>query len=461
MCYKVNPRRLLPKTATDGQIVVYNATTGYWEAADNTGGGAFDPTADAAISGNWSFNKPINIKLFGGSPTTPSEGHSIYSTGLGNETRLFSNGLRSIYDYSAITATRTITVPDASGTMAITSDLSGYLPLTGGTLTGALQTSFAIAAGVTASGHTLINSSAAALGAQRYSPATIWTGNGWETTGGTSQSVSFRAYVIPVQGTTSSGYLNFGYSMNGASYSTVFQIDPTRVSGTGLGKGLTIGSYDANYGGLWSTNVTRSSSNFAFISNGNLTEFNGGTDLYFDINAIGQMHLNATGLKIGAITNPTARLEVQGAAGVDIMRLYQSDGTTNAFKVDSIGQVSARGYLAFGGDYDGTGGNGARLDISSGNAYFNSYGQIFLRTHAGTGGGGLAVALTLDNSQNATFAGTITTAAPTGGAAAWKLGKKTTVTDGALTALGIDSQIEVDIAGNTFYIPAKATTPFA
>jgi hypothetical protein len=33
---------------------------------------------------------------------------------------------------------RTYTLPDASGTLALTSDLSGYLPLTGGTLTGAL-----------------------------------------------------------------------------------------------------------------------------------------------------------------------------------------------------------------------------------------------------------------------------------------------------------------------------------
>jgi hypothetical protein len=39
---------------------------------------------------------------------------------------------------STPTATRSIVVPDASGTLALTSDLSAYLPLTGGTLTGAL-----------------------------------------------------------------------------------------------------------------------------------------------------------------------------------------------------------------------------------------------------------------------------------------------------------------------------------
>jgi len=39
---------------------------------------------------------------------------------------------------SAATQNRTITIPDATGTIALTSDLSSYLPLTGGTLSGAL-----------------------------------------------------------------------------------------------------------------------------------------------------------------------------------------------------------------------------------------------------------------------------------------------------------------------------------
>ena len=43
----------------------------------------------------------------------------------------FQNGFKS--------ATNTFTLPAASGTLALTSDLSGYLPLSGGTLTGALN----------------------------------------------------------------------------------------------------------------------------------------------------------------------------------------------------------------------------------------------------------------------------------------------------------------------------------
>ncbi|MDQ7778189.1 MAG: hypothetical protein RDV41_00575, partial [Planctomycetota bacterium] len=69
-------------------------------------------------------------------------------------------------------------------------------------------------------GLSLVNTTAAAAGAQQYSPPVRWRGYGWETTGGTSQSVDFRGYVVPVQGTAASGYLTFESSINGAAYST-------------------------------------------------------------------------------------------------------------------------------------------------------------------------------------------------------------------------------------------------
>jgi len=67
-----------------------------------------------------------------------------------------SSGLNktAIFDASSITTgnVRTFTFPDASGTLALTSSLSGYLPLTGGTLTGALSgTSATFSSSVTAS----------------------------------------------------------------------------------------------------------------------------------------------------------------------------------------------------------------------------------------------------------------------------------------------------------------------
>lgn len=47
----------------------------------------------------------------------------------------------------------------------------------------------------------LTNTTAAAVGAQQNSPAIVWLGNGWKTTAtAASQTVEFKAWVVPVQG---------------------------------------------------------------------------------------------------------------------------------------------------------------------------------------------------------------------------------------------------------------------
>jgi hypothetical protein len=62
-------------------------------------------------------------------------------------------------------------------------------------------------------------------------------------------------------------------------------------------------------------------------------------------------------------------------------------------------------------------------------------------------------ALTLDSSQNATFAGNIQTAAPSGGTAAtWRLGTVATV-----SPTSPNRTIEVQIGATTYYIHAKTT----
>jgi len=64
-----------------------------------------------------------------------------YTELFGKTNRLgisFGAGYIALLSNSTLTAERTYTLPDASGTLALTTDLSGYLPLTGGTLTGSL-----------------------------------------------------------------------------------------------------------------------------------------------------------------------------------------------------------------------------------------------------------------------------------------------------------------------------------
>ena len=67
---------------------------------------------------------------------------SIYATPGNNLIINFSNDNRTITLNGALVSAaspRTFTFPDATGTLALTTDLGAYLPLTGGTLTGALN----------------------------------------------------------------------------------------------------------------------------------------------------------------------------------------------------------------------------------------------------------------------------------------------------------------------------------
>lgn len=79
----------------------------------------------------------------------------------------------------------------------------------------------------TSSGLALTNTTAAAAGAQQISSALRWSGKGWKTDAtAASQSVDFRSYVVPVQGTANpSGYLTFESSINGAAYAERMRID--------------------------------------------------------------------------------------------------------------------------------------------------------------------------------------------------------------------------------------------
>ena len=72
------------------------------------------------------------------------------------------------------------------------------------------------------SGISLVNTTAAAAGAQQISPAVIWTGQGWKTNAtAASQSIAFRSYVLPAQGAANpTGAWLLESSINGGAYVT-------------------------------------------------------------------------------------------------------------------------------------------------------------------------------------------------------------------------------------------------
>lgn len=93
-------------------------------------------------------------------------------------------------------------------------------------------------------GYTWQNTTAAADAAQQWSPATVWSGQGW--TGAANQSVRFAAYVTPVQsGTLALSTWNLASSVNGAAWST-----PLLSIYTGNNGVVITGPLNVSYGGI-------------------------------------------------------------------------------------------------------------------------------------------------------------------------------------------------------------------
>ena len=155
----------------------------------------------------------------------------------------------------------------------------------------------------------------------------------------------------------------------------------------------------------------------------------------------------------GTVTSGSGTLTLNSSANTVVL---QSAGTT-ALTLDSSQNATFAGTIQLNSD---SGlyikqGNIARwtsTGLSSGTAradiYADSAGSFFIRTN------GTTQALQINSSQNATFAGSITTAAPTTGTAgAWKLGVKVDAT----TTLDTTKYLQVDIGG-TLYKVALVTS---
>lgn len=111
-------------------------------------------------------------------------------------------------------------------------------------------------------GFLLQNTTAATVGVQQISPSIHWKGNGWKTSAtAASQSVDFRAYALPVQGTSNPTSLwKLQGSINGGAYTDYLNIN-TGSAGrvdvkTLLVGGTSIGaSYDGSVDLYSATNI--------------------------------------------------------------------------------------------------------------------------------------------------------------------------------------------------------------
>jgi hypothetical protein len=76
---------------------------------------------------------------------------------------------------------------------------------------------------------TVSNSTAASSGNQAYSPSVVQCGNGWGTTGASSQPVCFSVWVAPSQATIPTGTWLLQESVNGSAYANAMSVGTNGV----------------------------------------------------------------------------------------------------------------------------------------------------------------------------------------------------------------------------------------
>lgn len=272
MC-RISEKRLLPRNASDGQIAVWSAAQNRWVAQNNSGGGggsSFDPSEDQDITGNYSFSQPVTFEFNGASPTVPGSGFKKYASATHQISYLFASGLRYSYDYSNLTGNRTLTIPNANGTIALVD--TGNLRL-GAPLDGTLR-----------------------------------------------NVIDHAGTSSPLQLSTS----KFG----------VIGSDRNPFSVTGSrGGGLWFGDISSTEGAVWSKAVTPNDSNYSFYIGETYSGINspGSTGVYFNVQGSGLGRITANGWYLGSgAVSAGARLQVRGDGSNPIQRWQNNVGSNLA-----------------------------------------------------------------------------------------------------------------------------------
>ena len=176
-------------------------------------------------------------------------------------------------------------------------------------------------------------------------------------------------------------------------------------------------------------------------TSGNLIDAQVGGSSKFTVTSTGKTTIADTTDTTGA---GTGALQVSGGAYVAKALRAAGDVTSTALRV--TGNVGSSGANVKAVDANG---NDMRL-ISWGqdNATKGTLSFVALSANSSLS----TTALTISGDGNGVFAGTVATAAPTGGAGSWKLGVANSV-----SPTSPNRTITIDIGGTTYYIHAKTT----
>lgn len=253
-----------PSSATDNAVARFDGTTG--KLVQDSAVTIADTTGDITAG---KYNK-VAI-------TAPATGSTL--TILNGKTLTANNTLTL-----AGTDSTVMTFPGASDTLAGLGTAQTFSAAQGFSNTVALTSTTAannkitqgaaINIGSTSTdGIVLQNTTAAAAGAQQWSPRLHWIGQGWKTNAtAASQTVDYIAELVPVQGAANpTANLQFSYQVNGGGYTAGLLMNTAGqiIAPAGTQPSYAVGGL-SNYGVGYNSGL-------AFYGNGNVTVYNNGT----------------------------------------------------------------------------------------------------------------------------------------------------------------------------------------
>lgn len=184
-----------------------------------------------------------------------------------------------------------------------------------------------------ANGILLQNSTAAADGAQQLSPGIVWEGFGWRTNAtAESQSVRYRADVLPVQGTASPSALwTLASSIAGGAYTNRMTVSTTGAVSIG-NSGTNIEMLRVQSGGGGSVIGIHSGAS-SFFSLG----YSGGATFIRSTNMPLQIQVNGVGNLIIGTSSASNDTIIQSGVSVTTATFTQIAGENNTQFVGNVG----------------------------------------------------------------------------------------------------------------------------
>ncbi|CAB4172977.1 hypothetical protein UFOVP950_21 [uncultured Caudovirales phage] len=420
---------IIASTATTGKAFRGTATTGYgvyatsttgqaiYAESTGTGGSAINGTAANGIGGYFINNATSFATLI------------VTNSGSGNLAQ-FSNSAGTKFTINNAgnlgNGTYTYTLPSATGTLALTSALSSYLPLSGGTLTGALA--FNSGFGTSTAAISIYNNTGAS--ASNVALIDFRVNNSF---GGNERVASITA-TNPNAAGNNGGSLLFAVSANGTSTTptTALTIASTGAatfsSKVGVGGAAATYSLTAYNGANGTTAAFGGTArglridNDGTFSSGRTTIFGvdntfygsyqplaiGGSELYFSTAGTDRLTIASTGAATFT-SNVTAGNTTVGAQVNVFASSYGNNGLFNAYGTDGniklqmggLSNTNAFIYTGAGNSLSLFAGAAERLTIAStGAATFSSSVTATTGLTVGSLGSGSDAIITLANNAS-------------------------------------------------------------